>query len=88
VWSALLFLLGFCGFILALIASIQAIAKTVKKRQWGWLLGLVIGVLGPLPAGFALSKNLINPRCTGRMRCRHSTLLCWAVAHAGGRTRV
>jgi len=57
-WSALLFLLGFCGLVLALIASIQGIVKTVKRRQWFWLLGLVTGFLAPLPVGFALAAYL------------------------------
>jgi hypothetical protein len=55
---ALLFLLGFCGLILLLIALIVGIVRTSKRRQWAWLLGLCVGTLAPLPVMLGLAIAL------------------------------
>jgi hypothetical protein len=57
-WSALLFLLGLIGCLLALIASGRGVVRAILQRQWVWALGLLFGVVVPLPAGFVLSQPL------------------------------
>jgi hypothetical protein len=57
-WLALLFLLGFCGLILLLVAMIMGIIRTRKRHQWGWLLGLCVGTFVPLPVMFLVAGAL------------------------------
>jgi hypothetical protein len=59
-WIGVLYLLAVCGCLLAQIASIIGIVRAVKRRQWGWLLGLVVCILAPLPLGIVLSFPLAN----------------------------
>jgi hypothetical protein len=56
--SGLLLLSGLCGFVLVVIASIQGYGKASKKHQWGWVRGLILGILIPVPAGVALNALL------------------------------
>src|SRR5215468_5869254 len=46
-WVALLALLGFCGVVLLLSALIVGIVRTIRRRQWAWLVGLCVGTLAP-----------------------------------------
>lgn len=59
-WSALLLILGFVGFVLALIASIIGIVRALKQRQRRWAVLLIVGGLLALPVGFLLSAMLFS----------------------------
>jgi hypothetical protein len=60
VFVLLLFLLGFLGLILLLIALIMGIVRTSKRRQWAWLLGLCAGTFLTLPATYVVAIPLSN----------------------------
>jgi hypothetical protein len=44
-----------CGCSGALVGTILGVVETIKRRQWGWLVALALGLLAPLPVGMLLS---------------------------------
>jgi hypothetical protein len=50
-----LFVDGFLGSVLVLIAFVWGVVRAIRSSQWGWLVGLCVGVLVPAPVLITLS---------------------------------
>src|SRR5215470_16568178 len=58
-WVIMLALFGLCGFVLGFISALLGGLSAVKRRQWVWLAGLVVGILAAVP-GILILTDLLN----------------------------